>query len=1125
MLQKKPTLRATAYLVAGAADSPPAPLSFSIQNCNSLSLTGTTGNFDSKLTAIVMAKTDIILLSDTRAISSQGVSSTHRISNALRDSCIKKYNVLFNSSSNSRGTAIFLAADLDYEINAEYKDTGENYFIVDVSISGVRYCIGAIYGPNNTCRDFYRNIHAVLTDVHNRLDSPPRIILGGDWNTVVDRSPVHSNIDIFCMAAIPNSKNSELLENLCERFNMSDPFRILYPTKCDYSYVPFGNVRLNRSRLDFFIVSRNILPEVTDCRIDHSVSSKLFDHKRVTLTLNHKSLSRRNSDRLGNTYLTDTVMMANVELAARRTSIFALELGNENRHPIFGSNREVKEREMARIAACDLLIDNILRGREGLIASHDETTSLLVAGSETELQLNLENMIPLDVLYSLEKRCSWGEFFEHLVLHTRKHGSKMQKKLHRLKRIRKENIETWLTLLKQDYRANVGEINKFENLLRTESEIELRECTREIKTLECLASESVSSHLLELAKKGNGNNKLGIVRNDQGEEFLGETERGEYIRAYYSKLYTRDLWVGGTIEEFLGDQICSHPTVIASKLTADETDSLDSPLSIEELDQALKKANLRSAPGVDGFSYRFIQAFWGIYRLPLFLAASSGLENGTLPESFMVAKIKLIPKKGDGTKIKNWRPISLLSNFYKIISRLINSRLQKIVDRLLSRSQKGFTKSRQIQEVIINCTETMSYCRRNNIKAVLASIDQSKAFDSVDHGFMEKVYEFFGFGDRIKRWLKSIGTGRFACIQLENDSITDNFELGKGHAQGDSPSPLLYNLAVQIQIFKIELNPNIPKIMNEEIEIARNLLPPQFYKHEGLGQTENNESFADDSSNLTLFTIDALTELKNVLDSFKTLSGLSCNLEKSFVMRIGNTEGEVPQAISSLGFTFVNKINLLGFTLCNYGDSVTENYEKVIQRITNLIRFWDRFKLGLTAKISIYKSLLLPQINYVATIFTPPPETLSLLEKTMENFVIKGFTIPKNRVYLHVDKGGLGLFRLGDFVTGLQCSWIIRCFHLINDNWRARLVQYSNGSIINSVNDPWVKDRIGPILCNIMDSYNKFRTAYAKENNNYKVVPIYCNDAFGYGRELVNKLDDKFLTLLLIPHVTVGRES
>jgi hypothetical protein len=71
---------------------------------------------------------------------------------------------------------------------------------------------------------------------------------------------------------------------------------------------------------------------------------------------------------------------------------------------------------------------------------------------------------------------------------------------------------------------------------------------------------------------------------------------------------------------------------------------------------------------------------------------------------------------------------------------------------------------------------------------------------------MEKVYEFFGFGDRIKRWLRSIGTNRSACILLSDGKLSDPFKLGKGHAQGDSPSPLLYNLAAQIQIFRIELD-------------------------------------------------------------------------------------------------------------------------------------------------------------------------------------------------------------------------------------------------------------------------------------------------------------------------------
>ena len=113
----------------------------------------------------------------------------------------------------------------------------------------------------------------------------------------------------------------------------------------------------------------------------------------------------------------------------------------------------------------------------------------------------------------------------------------------------------------------------------------------------------------------------------------------------------------------------------------------------------------------------------------------------------MTAQIKLIPKKGDCKKIGNWRPISLLGNFYKIVSRLINNRLKEISNQILRRAQKGFNKKRYIQESILNVMETMDFCKKNKIKGVLVTIDQAKAFDSVSHEFMLKVYNFFGFGE------------------------------------------------------------------------------------------------------------------------------------------------------------------------------------------------------------------------------------------------------------------------------------------------------------------------------------------------------------------------------------------
>jgi hypothetical protein len=432
------------------------------------------------------------------------------------------------------------------------------------------------------------------------------------------------------------------------------------------------------------------------------------------------------------------------------------------------------------------------------------------------------------------------------------------------------------------------------------------------------------------------------------------------------------------------------------------------------------------------------------------------------------------------------------------------------VDRFLSRAQKGLTKSRFIQEVIINIMETMEYSKKRGIKGVLVSIDQSKAFDSVSHDYMEKVYDFFGFGERIKKWLKTIGTGRTASVELSDTSTTETFDLGKGHAQRDSPSPLLYNIAAQIIIFKIELDPNIQKICETELDPPVNLIPQLFFKGEGFGKTTNNESFADDSSNLMVLTVDSLNKLRIILDEFRILSGLSCNLEKSFAMRIGDCQGPITDDKLNTGFSFVDKIKLLGFTLQNYGDVVAANFEVIAQKIENISRFWERFRLSLNGKIAVYKSLMLPQINYAASIFTPDNDMMIRLEQATERFVSGGLNIAKSKLYTAVDRGGVGMFRLDDFISSLQCSWIKRCHNQITDNWRFQLAQIGNNNVLNIVYDNHARSVLGTVLSNITKSYDKFKEKYAQVENNYLKVPIYCNNAFGYGRGIGNRLDENF---------------
>jgi len=238
-------------------------------------------------------------------------------------------------------------------------------------------------------------------------------------------------------------------------------------------------------------------------------------------------------------------------------------------------------------------------------------------------------------------------------------------------------------------------------------------------------------------------------------------------------------------------------------LTKEERLSPEEEVAVEELDEAVLNANMSSAPGIDGLNNRFIKKFWEFFRFPLLWYTRQCLNDSKMSENFNTALLKLIPKKGDCTKIKNWRPISLLTCFYKIISKVVNSRLEKVIDKVTNQAQKAYNKKRYIHEALINTINVIRHCEVNNIAGAILSIDQKKAFDSVYHGFAIKVYKFFGFGDFFINFMETIGTRRTARILLGN-RISEPINLERGFAQGNSPSPRMYNMVQQIVIFRLE---------------------------------------------------------------------------------------------------------------------------------------------------------------------------------------------------------------------------------------------------------------------------------------------------------------------------------
>jgi exonuclease III len=208
------------------------------------------------------------------------------------------------------GTAILFKQNLNVEIIEILKEQQENFICIHCKINNYEIVLGAIYGPNATDRTFYSALERFL----QRKTGVP-IVLGGDWNTTWDNSTPATNPDIINMCNTPNQANGRLLNQLSINHNLCDPYRVLNPDLIDFTYVPFGPTRINRSRLDFFVVSSNILQQIESCEIRKSTLGKHFDHKPVFLKFKSAIQVPRNNS-LRSSFLDDNAVTMSAELSA-----------------------------------------------------------------------------------------------------------------------------------------------------------------------------------------------------------------------------------------------------------------------------------------------------------------------------------------------------------------------------------------------------------------------------------------------------------------------------------------------------------------------------------------------------------------------------------------------------------------------------------------------------------------------------------------------------------------------------------------------------------------------------------------------------------------------------------------
>ena len=147
--------------------------------------------------------------------------------------------------------------------------------------------------------------------------------------------------------------------------------------------------------------------------------------------------------------------------------------------------------------------------------------------------------------------------------------------------------------------------------------------------------------------------------------------------------------------------------------------------------------------------------------------------------------MKLLRKnKHDGDGISNFRPLTMLNTDLKILAKILADHLQTVLPSLICPEQTCVKKGRTIQDSLHLVRMIVEKVDGN---AELINLDQSKAFDRVDHGFLEAVLSAAGFGLHFRTWIRLLYASHGVMVEvngvrLEPFTLTCSIRQGWPHS-------------------------------------------------------------------------------------------------------------------------------------------------------------------------------------------------------------------------------------------------------------------------------------------------------------------------------------------------------
>ncbi|KAL2076888.1 hypothetical protein ACEWY4_027518 [Coilia grayii] len=507
-----------------------------------------------------------------------------------------------------------------------------------------------------------------------------------------------------------------------------------------------------------------------------------------------------------------------------------------------------------------------------------------------------------------------------------------------------------------------------------------------------------SKFFFGLEQKNGQKRLIHALRSDSGALLTETADIKQRATGFYSELFKCE----SVEDERLSDVFLSG----LPKLKKGSAEKLDGALTLGELHAAVMGMANGRAPGLDGLPVEFYKVFWPVIGQDLLDVLNASVAGGKLPLSCRRAVLTLVPKKGDLTEIKQWRPLSLLCIDSRIFSKTLATRLGKVMEEIIHVDQTYCVPGRSIFDNICLVRDTLDVCRILQKKVGLLLIDQEKAFDRVEHFYLWKVLHAFGFNSGFIRMLKVMYSDIESLLKV-NGGLCAPFKVNRGIRQGCSLSGMLYALSIEPLLHRLRAEMSGVSLTNGRTTLCLS-------------------AYADD----LIIMVDQQKDI-NVLDNicreFGQLSSSKINWTKSEAILVGEWGSELLKLPEGLNWKR-GIFKYLGVYLGGHG-AVQKNWDGVLEKVKGRLNKWRWLipQLSYKGRVLIINNLAASMLWHKFVCLDPPPRLITQIQALLIDFFWdKLHWIPQSVLYLPKEDGGQGLVHLASRGAAFRLQFIQR---------------------------------------------------------------------------------------------------